>query len=143
LTPELGNSPPGANIRVRRNEHLQKSIRKNRRSYIPANHDNVLKRGDTSQLPVHGCPHLWHSTDRRYEAIYSRIVEGQPKDTPVEHDRTIGLIAYAALEDTRQAIVSQTAVRGKLLNIRSGKHAVQQTRVDEHQTKFSGHSDSH
>src|SRR5664280_2128565 len=94
LTLELGDSPSGANIRVRRNEHLQKSLGKNRRSYVPANHDNILEQGDASQLPVHGCPHLWHRTDRRHEAVYSRVAEGQSKDTPAEQDRTIRLIAY-------------------------------------------------
>src|SRR5450756_1976380 len=143
LTLKLGDSPPGANIRVRSNEHLQKSLGKNRRSYVPANHDNILEQGDASQLPVHCCPHLWHCTDRRHETVYSRVVEGQLKNAPAKQNRTAGLVVYTTLEDIQQAITPETTVRWKLLGICSGEHPVQQPRVDEHETEFSGHTQSH
>src|SRR5450756_2877789 len=143
LTLKLGDSPPGANIRVRSNEHLQESLGKNRRSYVPANHDNILEQGDPSQLPVHCCPHLWHRTDRRHEAVYSRVVEGQLKNAPVKQNRTTGLVAYMTLEDIQQAITPQTTVRWKLFGICSGEHPVQQPRVNEHETELVGHPETH
>ena len=64
LTLQLGDSPSRANIRVCSDEHLQKSLGKDGRSYVPANHDDVLEQGDAPQFPVHGRPHLRHRTDR-------------------------------------------------------------------------------